>query len=138
MSSFGHENIRRFDVTVNDAFGVRCIQPIGDFNSEREQKIQIQSSSRYVMFQRHSIQNLHRNEGLPLLVVDFVDSADVRMIQGLSRFGFTLESGQGLRIVCNIIRQELKGNKPTELYIFCLINYAHPATAKLLQDSVVR
>jgi hypothetical protein len=34
------------------------------------------------MLQRHALQKFHGDERLPMLVVNFVDGADVRMIQG--------------------------------------------------------
>src|SRR5215470_1046677 len=90
------------------------------------------------MFQRHPIQKLHDNERLPVLVVNFVDRADVWMIQGGGSFGFTLEPAQGLWVFGYVLRQELEGHKTTELHILGLIHNTHPATAELLDDAIVR
>jgi hypothetical protein len=35
MSAPGHEDIRRLDVAVDDAFGVRRLQPLGYSNADR-------------------------------------------------------------------------------------------------------
>ena len=61
-----------------------------------------------------SLQQFHRDEHSPLGLPDFVDRADVRVIQCGCGFGFPLEERQSL-IFGYIIREELKGDKPTEL-----------------------
>jgi hypothetical protein len=43
------------------------------------------------------------------MVVNFVDCADVGMVEGGRGLRFTLEAGQSLRVFSNIIREELQG-----------------------------
>jgi len=50
------------------------------------------------MFQRHAVQKLHHNEGLTTLLPDFINGADIRMVQGGSSLGFTLKASQRLRV----------------------------------------
>ncbi len=73
-----------------------------------------------------------------MLVVDFVDGADVRMIQRRGGLGFTLEAGQGLRIIGNVVREELQGDKAVQLYVLGFVDHAHAAAAEFLDDVVVR
>ena len=42
MAAFGNKNVRRFDVTVDDALPVRCVQRIDDFNGLLEQLLGIE------------------------------------------------------------------------------------------------
>jgi len=74
----------------------------------------------------------------PVLVVNFVDGADVGVIQSGCGLGFALEAGQGLRIFRNLVRQELQGNKAVQLYVFGFVDDAHTTTAQLLNDAVMR
>jgi hypothetical protein len=90
------------------------------------------------VFQRQSIQELHGNESLPVLVINFVDGADVRMIQRGGGLGFSLKAGECLRVFSYTIRKELEGDESPELYIFSLIDHTHTASAQLLDDAVVR
>ncbi len=73
-----------------------------------------------------------------VLVVNFVDGADVRMVQGGSSLGFALKAGESLRVFGYVVGQELEGDKATELHILSLVDHAHPATAEFLDDAVVR
>jgi hypothetical protein len=43
-----------------------------------------------------------------------------------------------LRVFGYVVGQELEGNKATELHIFCLVDNAHAAATKFLDDAVVR
>jgi hypothetical protein len=58
-----------------------------------------------------------------------MDGADVGMIKDRGGFGFALEAGQHLRVFRYIVREELKGDKPTQLHIIGLVDDAHPTTA---------
>jgi len=37
-----------------------------------------------------------------------------------------------------VVGQELEGDKPSELYIFGLVDHTHPAAPESLDDAVVR
>ena len=63
------------------------------------------------VFQHHPIQILHGDERLPVLVVNFVDCADVRMIQSGCRLRLALEAGQSLWIFGYLVRQKLQRDK---------------------------
>src|ERR1019366_6471345 len=90
------------------------------------------------MPQRKPVQKLHRDERLAVLVVNFVDGADVRMIQCRGGFGFALKAAECLRVFGYLVGQEFERNKATELHICGLIDHAHAAAADLAEDAVVR
>ena len=73
-----------------------------------------------------------------MLVVDFVDRADIGMIQRRGSFGFTLEAAQGLRVFGDLVRKELERDKATELHILGLVDHTHPSATQLLDDAVMR
>ena len=72
---------------------------------------------RNAMLEVHTLKKLHRDKRLSLLVVDFVDSADVGMIEGRGGFGFAFEAGQGLPVHGDIVGQEFEGNESAQLHI---------------------
>jgi hypothetical protein len=39
VAPLGHKDVRRFDVPVDDALGVRCVQPVRDLNGDVEQTL---------------------------------------------------------------------------------------------------
>src|SRR6202034_20464 len=81
---------------------------------------------------------LARVQTLRRVLSDFVNSADVGMVQRGGSAGFASEAFQRLRVVGNIIRQEFQSDKTAEFEILGLINHNHPTAAELLDDAVVR
>ncbi len=73
-----------------------------------------------------------------MLVINLVNGADVRMVQCRRSFRFALKAGEGLRVFCNVIGEELKRHEAIEFHILSLIDNTHAATAELLDDAVVR
>src|SRR5450755_239344 len=65
-------------------------------------------------------------------------SCRYRMVEGRSSFSFSLETSQCLGVSGDVIGKKLQGDKPVQGYILGLVHYAHPTTAQLLDDAVVR
>ena len=55
------------------------------------------------MLQRYAIQKLHRDEGVPVLLANVMDGADIRMIQGRRSLRLALKTGKRLRIAGHVI-----------------------------------
>ena len=89
-------------------------------------------------FSVSAVQKLHGNEGLPVLIVNFINGADVRMVQCRGSFRFALKAGEGLRVSRNVVGQKLERYEAVEFHILGLVNHTHAATAQLLDDAVVR
>jgi hypothetical protein len=73
-----------------------------------------------------------------VLVIDFVDGADVGVIQGGGGFGFAFEAGQGLRVFGDVVGEEFQRDETAEFYVFGFIDNAHSSAAEFLDDAVVR
>ena len=82
MAALGDENIRRLDVTVNDAFGVRGVEPVGNLDGQFEDGFDFHRTAGDAMLQRHAVEKFHDDVGLAVFVADFIDGADIRMIEG--------------------------------------------------------
>ena len=132
------EDIRRLDVAVDDALGMRSIQSVGDLDREIERGSQLKRASTDAVFQRHPFQILHGDEGFSIVLADFVGGADVGMIERRCHARFTLKALQGLGIFGEFFRKELEGDEAAEFQVFRLVDDAHPATTQLLHDAVVR
>lgn len=76
-----------------DAGGVSGVERVDDVNGEGQQDFSFQRAAGGAVPEGQPIQKLHGDERLAMLVVDFVDSSDVRMIQGRSGLGFPLKAG---------------------------------------------
>jgi hypothetical protein len=62
----------------------------------------------------HPIEKLHGDECFLVLFADFVDSADVGMVQGRRSLCLAFETRQSLRVTGNIIGQEFQSRKPVQ------------------------
>ena len=90
------------------------------------------------MLQRHAVQKFHDDEGLAVFLPDFIDGADVGMVQGRGRLSLSLEAGQCLRISGHFIRQKLQGDKAVQADVLSLVDHTHATTAEFLDDAVMR
>jgi hypothetical protein len=63
--------------------------------------------------QRPPLQQFHCDEGSPIGVVNLVDRADVRVIQGGRSLGLPLEAAEGLCVVGEFVGKELQGDVAT-------------------------
>src|ERR1017187_6938634 len=72
------------------------------------------------------------------MLADFVNGADVGMVQSRGSLRFTLETGESLCVFSNVIWQELQGHEAVKLYVFSPVDDTHPASTEFLQDTVVR
>ena len=93
LAALGDENVGGLDIAMDDAFGVRGVERIGDLYAEIENFVD-RASGPVAMrcLQRLAFKQLHGDEGLAFVLVDLVNGADVGMIQGGGRARFTLEA----------------------------------------------
>ena len=89
------------------------------------------------MLQGGAFQKLHGQEGMALVLADFVKGADVGMIEGGRGAGFALEAFQGHAVAGHLLRKEFEGDFAAEFQVFGTIDDAHAATAEFLHDAVV-
>lgn len=70
-------------------------------------------------------------------LLDLVDCADVRMVQGRGSPGLAAKAFQCLGIVGEFLGKELQGHVPTELDVFRLVHHAHASAANPADDAVM-
>ena len=91
--SLDWEYVRWLDVPVDNSFSVRRIERVSNLNTQIEHGFNFQRSAIDQVTKRLSLQQFHRDESSAINFIDFVDRADVRMIQRGSRTGFAPEPG---------------------------------------------
>ena len=92
MPALGDKDVARLDVAVNDPFGMRGIQCIGNLNSQSEQDFGLDGPSRDAMLQGHAVQKLHGDERVTAFLAYVVNGADVGMVQSGSSLSLSLET----------------------------------------------
>ena len=78
------------------------------------------------MSERLPLQQFHRNERPPIDLIDFVDRADVRVVQWGRRLGFALETAEGLCVVGKFDGKELQCEVATKLEVLGLVTTPIP------------
>ena len=97
-----------------------------------------QRAARNMMFKRCAFHEFHGNERLAVLLIDFVDGADVRMIQRGGRTRFSAKTFESPRMPGHIAGQKLEGDEPAERGVLGFVDDAHASAAQPLDDSVTR
>jgi hypothetical protein len=137
VSAFRNEDVCGLYVTMHYTFGMRSIQGIRDFDRKREKRIHLKRPAGNAVLECHSLEIFHHDERLAIVLADFVDSADVWMIERRSCSRFPAKSLKGLPVRRYTLGKKLESDEASELGVFRLINNAHPAAAEFLNNSVV-
>ena len=87
--------------------------------------------------ERLPFQQFHHQEMLPLVLLDGVNGADVRMIQRGRGTCLTLKALNQLAVLSHFRRQEFHGHMPSEPRVLGLVDHTHAAAAQLPCDFVV-
>src|ERR1035438_9663348 len=104
MAALGDKDVRRLDVAVNYAFCVRGIERVGNLDSQRYKQFRFHRTPTDAMLQGCAVQKLHGEEALAIVFADFVDGADIGMVQGGGSARFPAETFQGLWVFGYIVR----------------------------------
>ncbi len=123
---------------MNDVLGMGCVQRVGNLGADREQSLKLHGTPADTVFQGIAIQKLHDDEPLPLMAGNFVDGANVGMVQGGGGPRLTAKTLQRLGIVRHFVRQKLQGHEAAEHEVFRLVHHPHAPAAQLFQDAIVR
>src|SRR5215475_5709859 len=89
------------------------------------------------MTQRNAVHELHGDERLAGVVADFVNGADVGVIERRSRLSFAFEAGESFGVPAKLIGHELQCDRTAKTSVFGFVNHAHATTTELLDDSIV-
>jgi hypothetical protein len=123
---------------VNDSLRVRGVESVGDLNRNFQQFGHSERLSYDAMLEGHALHQLHREEGVAIVLADLVNGADVGMIQGGSGTGFAPEALEGLTVIGDIVGQEFQRDVAAKIFVFGLIDHTHPAATEFLENAIVR
>ncbi len=137
LPSFRDEDVRRLDVSVNDALGVRGIERVGELAANVQDLLKRQGMPMDAAAKRFALEQLHRDEVPALVHADVVDRADVRVIERRRDSCFPQEPLDVLRRHAVALGQELQRDVPAKPRVLGLIDDAHPAGTELADDAIV-
>ena len=99
MSATRDKNVCRLDIAMDDAAGVCRVERIGDLDAEREQLLNGHGVATDFLLQRYAIEELHGDEGPPVVLAYVIDGADIRMIEGGGGLGLTQKTSSCLGVL---------------------------------------
>src|SRR5579862_9358038 len=137
MASIGNENVRGLDVTVDNSLVMSNVQSIGNFDSHTEQVLKPHRPPPDSMFECLALQILHRDEAPAVMLGNFVNGADVRVVQCRGGTSLAAKTFKCLQVLCELLGKKLECDKATERGVFGLVDDTHPPAAELLEDPVV-
>ncbi len=120
------------------ALGVCRPERIGNLNRQFQHFVERKRLARNAVLHRFTVEKLHSNELLAVLLADVVNGADVRVIQRRSGLRFAAETLQSTGIVEHFGRQEFQTHRTMEPRVLSFIDNTHPSTPELFEDAIVR
>ena len=90
------------------------------------------------VLQGQAVQKLHGDERLLAVFADFIDGADVRVVESGRGVSLAAKAFESLRVLRKILGQEFEGDEAAEFSVLGLVNHAHAAPAEFFHDAVVR
>ena len=103
-TSLGGKDIRWLDVSVHDAFRVRCVQSLGNPDRQIQQLLRLERTSVNPVLERLAVQKLTGNEGLAFVLINLLYGANAGMVQRRGGARFTVEVLQCLAVSGELLR----------------------------------
>jgi hypothetical protein len=105
-----NEDVSGFDVAMDDSFAVRGIERLRNGHRKSKKFVHIERLSSDALFQRLALQQLHREEILSVNLANFMNRANIWVIQCGGRAGLAPKALYGLMVAGERIGKELKRN----------------------------
>ena len=138
MAALGDKDVGRLDVAVDDALGMGGFQAIGNLDGQREHVFGVHRLSPDEVLEGDAVQKFHGDEGLVTVFADFVDGANVGMIESRGGTRLAAKAFERLRVLREEIGEEFEGYEAAEFGVLGFVDYAHAAAANFFDDAVVR
>ena len=131
------EDVGGLDVAMHDSLGVGCFEAIGDLDRQFQYLAHLQRPFFDQALQGSALQQLHGDEMPPVFLCDFVNGADIRVIQRRSGSCLALKALQRLRIFLHVFGQELERDVAAEVEVLGFVDHAHTSSTELVQDTIM-
>ena len=137
VAARGDEKIGGLDVAMDDACGVGGVEAVGNLDAPIEKGFDLERAAGDIVFQSLAVEKFHGDEVAAFEFVNFVDGADVGVIEGGGGLRFALETFESLRVAGEIFGEKFQRDETAELGVFGFVDDAHSAAAEFFQDAVV-
>jgi len=122
---------------VNDAFGVCGVEGVHYFYRKIQELIERQGVAGDAIFQGGAFQQFHGDEGESVLFGDFVDGANVGVIEGGGGARLQPKTLESSAVPCQVWREKLESHMTPEAQVFRFIYDTHASAAEFFDDAVM-
>ncbi len=122
---------------MDDAPAVRHLERFGQLQAQIDHGLHWYAGPRQPMPERLTFEQLHRNERTAVVIADFVDRADVWMIERRGSPSFAFEAFDHRRVGGKLGRQELQRHQPAKTRVLGLVDDTHSTDAHLIEHAIV-
>jgi hypothetical protein len=137
-STLDKKYIRGLDIAVDNAFGMRRIEAVGDLNADLQQLGNLDGPPGDPVLERLALQQFHGDKRPAFELADVVNRADIRMVERRGCARFAMKPLDRLRIMRNIFGEKFQRDIPAQARVLGFIDDAHAAAAKFFDDAVMR
>jgi hypothetical protein len=134
----GELDVRGLQVAVDDARAVRLLEGLRDLLRDLDGLVDGDRPPPEALLEVLALDQLQREEGLPLGLLEPVDGGDVGVVEGGEEVGLALEAGEALGVLHDLGGQHLDGHFAVEVGVGGPIDLAHPPGPEGGGDAVVR
>src|SRR6266853_4193928 len=137
LSTPGEENIGRLEIAMDDSRLMRGVEGVGNLDGDVKDLSACQRLARDDVLESLTFQELHHKEGVAFGFVNFINGADVGMVEGRGGPCLALKSLQSLMVANQFGWKELQRYIPAQLEILGAIYHSHAPAAQMFLDAVV-
>jgi hypothetical protein len=124
-----HKNVGGFDVAVNNAMGMSGGESVRNLDGPLQELGYFHSAGVAELPKIGSIEEFHDEKRLAIVLIDFKDGADVRVVQSRGRLRFAFEAAAGRQVGGVGRANEFDGDFAAERFVFSDVNIAHATGA---------
>src|SRR5258708_20545386 len=118
---------------MHDSLGMRGVKRVGDLDTEFQQLINGQWAFLKAAIKRLSFEQFHGDEDLSIALRDFVNGANVRMIERGSRARLASQALERMRVLRRSLGEKLERHMTAEGEVFALVADTHTPTSAPLE-----
>jgi hypothetical protein len=121
---------------MDDALRMGGVECVGDIDGDFEEAIEREKAGTEERFEIRAFEILHDDVEEAVLRADFVDGADVGVIERGGGAGFAAKTFKGLRILGGFAGEKFEGDEAAELDVFGFVDDAHASATNAFEDAV--
>ena len=133
-----YDHVGGFQVSVNDCTAMRFFKSIDDLKCEFQGWLDGNSGLRDHLMNRRAVDILHHDEGTSIILADFKDCADVRMLESRHRVCLAKESLPPFSVLENFFGGNFDCDGAPKAGVDRLVDDSHTTTRNQLADLVMR